>query len=77
MSAPRVPIDGWVLGEAHCAPCDRPMDPIAYWAGKGEGWYLHWMCPRCVHDDIVIDWPFQDDYATALDLEALGFRVDV
>jgi hypothetical protein len=73
----KYPSDGWALGQVDCHDCGDPMIATAYNPGRGEGWYLHWRCRTCIHPDIEIDWPFREESATAADLEAVGFRVEM
>lgn len=77
--AKRVPQvrDGWKLNYPDCPLCGKLCRPKAHLLGD-EGWLLWFECDDCGHeDDMLIDWPFESEMlATAVDFEALGFRVE-
>jgi len=51
---------------------------VATYYLDGDGFFLYWVDPETgepteKEDENDIRWPFQEDYATRTDLEAIGF----
>lgn len=74
-SLPIKPRTDWTMPE----PPFEGAVATAYYAGMGEGWYLHWMPGdpnQCCPDDYEIEWPFgQGDRVGPEAMEAAGFQV--
>ena len=70
--------DEKVVSSPECG-CGKPSIKTAH--DTGIDWLLYWGCENenCDgfynHGDRFIDWPFKEEYASAEDLEAVGFLI--
>lgn len=68
---------GWSLSEKPICPvCGRKTRAVAL--HTGDVWLLFWDCECADLDetDLAIDWPFVEDWANSVDMEAAGFQVE-
>lgn len=73
---PTIGLKIWRELTALCPECGNPAVKSAI--DTGDGWFLTWDCPYlgCIEEDEgYIEWPFEDEWLTAADLEHHGFTV--
>lgn len=63
----------WSLPDKTCPTCGVKLQATA--CDIDGAWALMWECENDCVDDLVIDWPFIEDWANAVDLEAAGFEI--